>query len=274
VTQSPVRVAGRIVVILVGVLLLLALSPSTASACGVTYETGDRNGDCGGAAPVVGAVLVGSAAVIAIGVFAVFRFIRGAMSEEELAALLDAMTAGAGGRPAIAGIAQPAGYANAVPWTRPPTGTVGGSPTGQPTRIRPGEDESVRRSLTAENEVAVLLTRLGYRLRQNPAKPEVSTARARTGDSGNPEKDPDYLLEDHVFDCYSPDEMKAVRGIASEVQRKVERGQTQRVVLDLRSWRGDYAALRKQFDDWPIAGLRELVAVTPAGTVIEIPIIS
>jgi hypothetical protein len=40
-----------------------------------------------------------------------------------------------------------------------------------------------------------------------------------------------------------------VRGIWSEVSTKVQGGQSQRVVLNLRDWRGDFGALQKQFDD-------------------------
>ncbi|WP_460808628.1 hypothetical protein [Micromonospora zhanjiangensis] len=40
-----------------------------------------------------------------------------------------------------------------------------------------------------------MLATRGYRVHQNPSKPEVVDARQRTGDAGNPEKDPDYLIE-------------------------------------------------------------------------------
>jgi hypothetical protein len=42
------------------------------------------------------------------------------------------------------------------------------------------------------------------------------------------------------------------------------------VVVNLHDWRGDLAALHKQFDDWPIPGLKELVAVTRSGAIIQI----
>jgi hypothetical protein len=128
----------------------------------------------------------------------------------------------------------------------------------------------VRRSLERENECADILARRGYRVHQNPTKQEAADARARTGDVGTPVKDPDYLIEGHVFDCYAPGETKSVRGVWSEVQGKIDDGQTQRMVLNLRDWRGDLDALRRQFGDWPVQGLKELVAVTPAGTIVQI----
>lgn len=131
---------------------------------------------------------------------------------------------------------------------------VGGRPSGLRTRINPREDESVRRSLERENECAELLADKGYRVHQNPTAQGVANARTHTGDTGQPGKDPDYLVEGHVFDCYSPSEKRSVRNVWSGVSEKIEDGQTQRVVLNLRDWRGDLGALHKQFDDWPVNG--------------------
>ncbi|MGC4786302.1 hypothetical protein ACLQ22_00430 [Micromonospora sp. DT178] len=127
-----------------------------------------------------------------------------------------------------------------------------------------------QRSVQLENECADTIADKGYRLHQNPTKQEVADARAHTRDAGDPDKNPDYLIEGHVFDCYSPSASKPVRGIWSEVSQKVDEQQTQRVVLNLQDWRGDLVALRKQFDDWPITGLKELVAVTPGHAIVQI----
>ncbi|MEV7227351.1 hypothetical protein AB0M79_10080 [Polymorphospora sp. NPDC051019] len=122
--------------------------------------------------------------------------------------------------------------------------------------------------MTLENECADLLADRGYRVHQNPTRQEVADARLRTGDIGNLRKTPDYVIEGHVFDCYSPTPPKPVRGIWTEVVGKVTDLQTQRVVLNLEDWRGDLAALQKQFDDWPITGLKELAAVTRKGAIV------
>lgn len=95
-------------------------------------------------------------------------------------------------------------------------------------------------------------------------------ARINTGDIGEVGRSPDYLIEDHVFDCYSPAPSKPVRGIWTEVDKKVRKGQSQRIVLNLADWQGDLGALRKQFDDWPVVGLKELVAVQPSGRIVQI----
>ena len=150
-------------------------------------------------------------------------------------------------------------------------GRPGGTPSGHPTPIDPGDDAETRRSLEMENSGAVAIAARGYQIQQNPTKAEVARARHETGDVGNPRKDPDYLLEGRVFDCYSPVKPdKAVRGIWVEAKRKVDRGQTQRVVVNLEDWRGNISALRKQFADWPIEGLKEVKVITREGDVAQV----
>ncbi|MFY1597014.1 hypothetical protein [Micromonospora sp. WMMD737] len=135
-----------------------------------------------------------------------------------------------------------------------------------PAKERPTE----RRSLELENETADKIAHQGYRVHQNPTKQEIATARRNTGDVVDPERSPDYLIEGLIFDCYSPGPTTSVRAIGSAVTRKITDAQTQRVVLNLQDWRGDVGALQKQFDDWPVPALEELVAVTRNGTIVEI----
>jgi hypothetical protein len=157
----------------------------------------------------------------------------------------------------------------AAVWTRRPTGVAGGSPMGRRTRISPRADTAGQRSLARENECADALAALGYRLVQNPTKTQTAEARERTGDVGDPDKNPDYLIEGHVFDCYSPSASKPVRSVWSEVRVKIDDRQTERVVVNLHDWRGDLGALRRQFDTWPVAGLKELVVLTSAGAAVQ-----
>lgn len=162
------------------------------------------------------------------------------------------------------------GRGAADPFTRR-TGDIGAVPTGHPTHIEPDDDIETRRSLELENSGALTIARQGYRIHQNPTRAEVAQARLDTGDVGNPRKDPDYLLEGHVFDCYSPVKPdKAVRGIWAEAKRKVDRGQTQRVVVNLEDWRGNMSALRKQFADWPVEGLKEVKVITRDGEIVQL----
>jgi hypothetical protein len=259
------RRSGRAVVWLFTVLatafLLLVLSPSAAFAdCGkVSYQEGGDSGDCSPTAPIIGIAAVGGAAAVTAVALSVLSYLRGRMSKAELDAILAAYTAPPG-----------IGTARTAPWSRPATGTVGGSPTGPRTTINPRQDEDVKRSLQRENDCANILARAGYRVHQNPTQAQVANARAQTGDTGDPDKNPDYLIEGHVFDCYSPRQGRSVRNVWSEVRDKIDDRQTQRVVLNLHDWGGDLGALQRQFDDWPIDRLKEVVAVTSAGTILQI----
>lgn len=151
------------------------------------------------------------------------------------------------------------------------SGTAGGAPAGHPTRIGPKVDDQTRRGLTLENSGAELLANRGYRVRQNPTRTEIAEARAATGDTGDPKTDADYLLEGRVFDCYSPTPNKDVRGIWSVVKEKVvEDQQTQRVVVNLEEWEGDLAALRQQFRNWPLEGLKEVKVITRDGDIVQV----
>lgn len=152
-----------------------------------------------------------------------------------------------------------------------PSGEPGGTPDGDPTRIRPRDDDETRRGIARENECAAFLADRGYQLKQNPSRPEIADARADAGDSGDPGTDPDYLLEGRVFDCYSPNANKSVRGVWDVVVEKViEREQTQRVVVDLEDWGGDLSALRRQFQTWPIEGLKEVKVITRDGDILQL----
>jgi hypothetical protein len=124
--------------------------------------------------------------------------------------------------------------------------------------------------VTGENAAAVVLAGKGFVVMQGPSPAQVAAARDRHGDAGKPTKRPDYLVEGRVFDCYTPRAGTPPRNVWSEVdKKKVRRGQTQRVVVNLRDWGGDLDTLRAQFADWPVPGLKELVVVTADGRVLH-----
>nr|WP_255658756.1 hypothetical protein [Actinoplanes sp. L3-i22] len=131
-------------------------------------------------------------------------------------------------------------------------------------------DDEARRSTNRENEVAALLATSGYQIKQNPDDAEVARARQEHNDNGKPEKEPDYLLEGRVFDCYSPNPGTNPRNVWSEVRDKGEDGQTQRVVVDLKEWRGDMSALWQQFHDWTLPKVKEVKVITPDGQIAQI----
>jgi hypothetical protein len=122
-------------------------------------------------------------------------------------------------------------------------------PRGRPQRINPRDDEATRRSLQRENDSADVLARHGYDLEHQPHLPEVA-----------PRK-PDYLIEGRIFDNYAPGRA-GVRNIWSEVYGKVvDKQQADRIILNLTDSRVTMDALRRQFADWPIEGLKEIIIV-------------
>jgi hypothetical protein len=146
-----------------------------------------------------------------------------------------------------------------------PTGTIISTPIpdeagpnivearpGEPTRIGRNDDEATRRAIQRENESAQLLAGSGYTVLQNPVV------------AG--QKKPDYLINGEVYDHYAPS-TDVPRNIWSEVQRKVERGQANNVVISLQDSDVQEEALRRQFAEWPIQGLREVIIIRQDGTV-------
>ncbi|UTX48817.1 hypothetical protein [Chryseobacterium sp. MA9] len=62
-------------------------------------------------------------------------------------------------------------------------------------------------------------------------------------------------------------QFEKVQGIWFEVEDKIKKRQTNRVVLHLKIWDGDIAKLQKQFSDWPIEGLEEVMYITKEGKI-------
>ncbi len=92
-------------------------------------------------------------------------------------------------------------------------------------------------ALIAENNTAVILTQFGFRVRQNPEKSKnqdiVEEFLWRQEFEGlDTNKNPDYLINRNIFDHYAP-EVRSPPQIALAIMRKVNVGQTHRVVVDL-----------------------------------------
>ena len=103
-----------------------------------------------------------------------------------------------------------------------------------------------------ENESADILARAGYRVEQNPVVPG--------------SKEPDYRIEGRIFDNYAPSTSRA-RKIWSEVQDKILDEQADRIVLNLDDSPVTLQVLKRQFNDWPMPGLKEVIVVR-GGTII------
>lgn len=133
------------------------------------------------------------------------------------------------------------------------SGEPGGVPRGSKTEIMPNDDAETTRGKTRENESAEILAGKGYNVEQNPDVPGM--------------ENPDYRIEGRIFDCYAPSNPKAYN-IAESIRLKVERGQTQRIILYLDDSEVLLEELRQQLNSNPIAALREII-VLKSGEIIE-----
>ncbi|MBL6448414.1 hypothetical protein JMN32_19025, partial [Fulvivirga sp. 29W222] len=120
-------------------------------------------------------------------------------------------------------------------------------PRGTVTKISELDDAATRRSLMRENESAGVLAQKGYDIEQNP----------RIEGSN---KNPDYLIENKVFDNYAPSGSNP-RNIVSNIEGKVKSGQTDRIVLNLDDSSLSMEDFRKQLTDYPIEGLLEIIII-------------
>ncbi|MUT65614.1 hypothetical protein [Paenibacillus sp. NEAU-GSW1] len=131
-------------------------------------------------------------------------------------------------------------------------------PAGTKTKINPKNDAETIRSLERENESAEILAKRGYDITQNPVMPTTN-------------KKPDYLIEGKIFDCYAPSKNTSVRSIWSNIKvGKVDAGQTDRIVLNLKDWSGNIEDLKKQFSDYPMDGLKEVIVITKDDSVFNL----
>ncbi|MBO0930513.1 CdiA C-terminal domain-containing protein [Fibrella aquatilis] len=123
-------------------------------------------------------------------------------------------------------------------------------------KTTPKDDASTRRSAEGEDRTAEVMAEHGYDVEQVPPSKEKGVKKA------------DYIIEGKPIDCITPAETTSPRSIWNRVEEKVVvNEQTKRVVLNLEDWKGDVNALKKQFADWPMEGLEEVIIITKDGSV-------
>jgi filamentous hemagglutinin len=131
-------------------------------------------------------------------------------------------------------------------------GIVAGELTGTRTAINTADDAATIRSLTRENESATTLANSGYKVQQNP--PALPNG-----------KKPDYIINGEVFDNYAPS-TSSVRNAASEIKGKVEREQTNNVVVNLADTPITPVAMKEQLTNYPVPGLKQVIIIDNSGT--------
>jgi hypothetical protein len=135
----------------------------------------------------------------------------------------------------------------AVHATRPSLpGGVGARPRGPRSVPASGDNPERVRGLARENDSADVLARRGYDVEQNPKTPG--------------KKNPDFRIEGRIFDNMAPGAGN-LRSVWNHVGRKVARGQTDRIVLNLSDSHITLHDAATQFSSWPIPGLKELIVV-------------
>ena len=132
----------------------------------------------------------------------------------------------------------------------------GGLLFGTKTKIPPNADPERIRSLTRENDGAQILADSGFHVEQNPVLL-------------NTNKKPDYKINGEIFDCYSPSG-SSVRNMHSEVENKILREQTESVVINMADTSATFEAVKQQFMDWPIPGLKKIIVIDQFGKITRI----
>ncbi|MFH8593689.1 putative T7SS-secreted protein [Streptomyces rimosus] len=126
---------------------------------------------------------------------------------------------------------------------------------GNPESISKKADPETHRALSRQNEAADRLAQHGYDVEHSPEVPG--------------SRNPDYKINGKVFDCYSPSSGNA-RNIAREMEKKVEKLQTERVVLNLSDSSVDISKMNAQLHDWPTPGLKEVIAIDKDGNILHL----
>lgn len=124
--------------------------------------------------------------------------------------------------------------------------SIDNKPKGRREPIRSQDAPAVRRGKIRENESAQTLSEHGFRVEQRPDVPGP--------------KNPDYLIEGEVFDNYAPSSGEA-RNVWMNVRKKVYKGQTERVVLNLDDSPLTVEDITAHFDAEKIPNLEEVIIV-------------
>jgi Contact-dependent growth inhibition CdiA C-terminal domain len=131
------------------------------------------------------------------------------------------------------------------------TPNLSNKPRGYPTEVNPNpqtyQEREQARAHRRENESAEILAKAGYDVEQNPPPREDG-------------KKPDYRIEGNYVDCMAPITGK-VENIYREIERKVFRGQVDRVVVNMEDTPVSPEALEQILGEYSISGLKEVITI-------------
>ncbi len=122
----------------------------------------------------------------------------------------------------------------------------GGSATPNPSKLR---------GIELENESAVILAKKGYKVEQNPT-------------IAIQQRNPDYLIQGKIFDCYAPGPMTIPAEIVKKMNQKVA-DQAKRIVLNLTDNNVSRHELREAIAKFGRDDLTEVILIDSTGAVVK-----
>lgn len=145
------------------------------------------------------------------------------------------------------------------------TGRVGGGNlSGTPARTRHIPNPRQRSGLERQNETAIIMDRAGYGAHQLRDR-ELSADELRAAGL-NPTKNPDYIIEGRIFDNIAPI-TDSICNAHDRIKKKISRGQTQRVIVNLAGSNISRADLESYLREHPIPRLREVITIDQQGRI-------
>jgi hypothetical protein len=133
-----------------------------------------------------------------------------------------------------------------------------GTPEKPPANPKSEKEMDFSRSILRQNEAAQLLAKAGYVVEQQPKLTQRDIA-------GNPwfnqTKKPDFKIEEQIFDCYAPKSDTDARNIVSNIVKKIEDGQTRRIVLNMQDSRISLDAIKDELKNTHLPELEEIIII-------------
>jgi Contact-dependent growth inhibition CdiA C-terminal domain len=131
-------------------------------------------------------------------------------------------------------------------------------PLGETEKVRPNSAPENIRGLTRQNEAAETLAKNGYKVEQ---KPQLTNIDRISNPWLKAEKKPDFKIEGEIFDAYTPSKNKLAENIRSEINSKIEKGQTRRIALNMDDSQVSLDELKKVIWEKPISELEQILVV-------------
>jgi Contact-dependent growth inhibition CdiA C-terminal domain len=142
------------------------------------------------------------------------------------------------------------------------------SPSSKPNSLNKpsGEAEKVNlksaseniRGFKRQNESAETLAKNGYKVEQ---KPQITDMERASNPWFKKERNPDFKVEGEIFDVFSPAKGTDVNNIRKAIIKKINEGQTRRIVLNLNDNPANLREFKKLILEKPILELEQILVV-------------